>query len=89
MHRRLVVFGLLLILTLVVAGLFAGLSTDSGRRFPMEWTVPAGSASTTGVPETFMIDQNGVIVDKFIGAVPEEWMLNHILRLLHREPQSP
>lgn len=42
-----------------------------------------------GVPETFMIDQNGVIVDKFIGAVPEEWMLNHILRLLHREPQSP
>ncbi len=42
-----------------------------------------------GVPETFVIDQNGVIVDKFIGAVPEEWMVNHILRLLRREPPVP
>lgn len=181
MHRRLVVLGLLLILTLAVAGLFAfGLSRDPriipsplvkkpapaftlplftggslnteslrgkvlivnfwaswcypacyeeaprlqrvwdrfrnrgvvvigvniqdqekpARRFIQQFaqTFPNGMDRTGrisidygifGVPETFIIDQNGVIVDKFIGAVPEEWMLNHILRLLHRESQTP
>lgn len=38
-----------------------------------------------GVPETFVVDQKGSIVDKFVGAVPEEWMLDHIRRLLNSE----
>lgn len=42
-----------------------------------------------GVPETFIIDQNGIIVDKFVGAVPEEWMLNHILRLRQVDATPP
>jgi len=42
-----------------------------------------------GVPETFIVDQDGLVVDKFIGAVPEEWMINSILRLLQREPPAP
>lgn len=42
-----------------------------------------------GVPETFIIDQKGIIVGKFVGAVPEEWMINHILRLLQVDATSP
>jgi cytochrome c biogenesis protein CcmG/thiol:disulfide interchange protein DsbE len=37
-----------------------------------------------GVPETFIIDQDGLIVGKYVGAVPEEWMVEHIRRLLGR-----
>lgn len=35
-----------------------------------------------GVPETFIIDQEGRIVAKHVGAVPEAWMVEHIQRLL-------
>lgn len=35
-----------------------------------------------GVPETFIVDQDGRIVAKHVGAVPEEWMVEHIQRLL-------
>lgn len=35
-----------------------------------------------GVPETFVIGQGGLIVDKYVGAVPEEWLGDHIQRLL-------
>jgi cytochrome c biogenesis protein CcmG/thiol:disulfide interchange protein DsbE len=35
-----------------------------------------------GVPETFIVDQEGRIVVKHVGAVPEEWMVEHIQRLL-------
>jgi len=38
-----------------------------------------------GVPETFVVDRNGIIVAKFVGAVPEEWMMEHVERLLARE----
>jgi cytochrome c biogenesis protein CcmG/thiol:disulfide interchange protein DsbE len=34
-----------------------------------------------GVPETFVIDQEGRIVGKYDGAVPEEWLRSHIERL--------
>ncbi|MBI3975420.1 MAG: TlpA family protein disulfide reductase [Armatimonadetes bacterium] len=37
-----------------------------------------------GVPETFIVDQEGVIVGKHVGAVPEEWMVEHLQRLLGR-----
>jgi cytochrome c biogenesis protein CcmG/thiol:disulfide interchange protein DsbE len=37
-----------------------------------------------GVPETFIIDQDGLIVGKYAGAVPEEWMVEHIRRLWGR-----
>jgi len=42
-----------------------------------------------GVPETFIVDQGGRIVDKFVGAVPEEWMIKDILRLLQLESHVP
>ena len=38
-----------------------------------------------GAPETFVVDQNGIIVAKFVGAVPEEWMMEHVERLLAKE----
>lgn len=37
-----------------------------------------------GVPETFIIDQEGIVVGKHVGAVPEAWMVEHIQRLLGR-----
>jgi len=37
-----------------------------------------------GVPETFVVDQQGVIVGKHVGAVAEEWMIEHIQRLMRR-----
>lgn len=37
-----------------------------------------------GVPETFVVDQQGVIVGKHVGAVAEEWMIDHIQRLMRR-----
>ncbi|MBI4277586.1 MAG: TlpA family protein disulfide reductase [Armatimonadetes bacterium] len=35
-----------------------------------------------GVPETFIVSQDGRIVAKYVGAVPGEWMVDHIERLL-------
>ncbi len=61
------------------------------RRF--EQTFPNGMDRTGrisidfgvyGVPETFIVDQQGTIVGKYVGAVPEEWMVEHIQRLLGR-----
>ncbi|MBI5892913.1 MAG: TlpA family protein disulfide reductase [Deltaproteobacteria bacterium] len=46
---------------------------------------------TTGVPETFIIDQNGVIAEKIMG--PRDWRdernLKIILELLKNGPKSP
>ena len=59
------------------------------RRF--EQTFPNGMDQTGrvsidfgvyGVPETFVIDQEGRIVGKHDGAVPEEWLRAHLDRLL-------
>jgi cytochrome c biogenesis protein CcmG/thiol:disulfide interchange protein DsbE len=41
---------------------------------------------TYGVPETFIINQEGIIVAKHVGAVPEEWMVEHVDRLLAAAP---
>jgi len=58
------------------------------RRF--EQTFPNGMDQTGrvsidfgvyGVPETFVIDQEGRIVGKHDGAVTEEWLRSHIERL--------
>jgi cytochrome c biogenesis protein CcmG/thiol:disulfide interchange protein DsbE len=35
-----------------------------------------------GVPETFIVGQDGLIVAKYVGAVPEEWLIDHIQRRL-------
>jgi len=35
-----------------------------------------------GVPETYIVDEDGLVVAKYVGAVPEEWMVEHIQRLL-------
>ncbi len=35
-----------------------------------------------GVPETFIVNQEGTIVAKHVGAVPEEWMVEHVEGLL-------
>ncbi len=37
-----------------------------------------------GVPETFVIDQEGRIAGKYDGAVTEEWLQGHVDRLLGR-----
>ncbi|MDQ7828011.1 MAG: redoxin domain-containing protein [Armatimonadota bacterium] len=37
-----------------------------------------------GVPETFVIDPQGVIVAKHVGAVTEEWLTEHVERLLRK-----
>ncbi len=36
-----------------------------------------------GVPETFIVDQHGLIAAKYVGAVPEQWMIDHVQRLLN------
>src|SRR3989442_14874638 len=38
-----------------------------------------------GVPETFVVDQNGIIVAKFVGAATEEWIIERVERLLAKE----
>ncbi|MBI5681604.1 MAG: TlpA family protein disulfide reductase, partial [Deltaproteobacteria bacterium] len=46
---------------------------------------------TTGVPETFIIDQNGIIAEKVVG--PREWRaeegLKMIMELLKNGPKTP
>lgn len=39
-----------------------------------------------GVPETFIVNQDGIIAAKHVGAVLEEWMVEHIERLLGTAP---
>lgn len=41
-----------------------------------------------GVPETFIVNQDGFIEAKYVGAVPEEWMIDHIHRLLSIEASA-
>ena len=41
-----------------------------------------------GVPETFVVDQNGLIRAKHVGAVPEEWLIDQIHRLLGIEASA-
>ena len=38
-----------------------------------------------GVPEAFVIDQHGLIRAKYVGTVPEEWMIDHIYLLRGRD----
>jgi len=42
-----------------------------------------------GVPETFIIDQNGIIVAKRVGLATEEWLVGQIQRLLSRTGNQP
>lgn len=54
---------------------YEAVGVDPNGRASIEWGV-------YGVPETFIVDQDGRIVAKHVGAVPEEWMVEHIQRLL-------
>src|SRR2546427_12398549 len=38
-----------------------------------------------GVPETFVVDQHGLVRAKYVGAVPEEGLIGHIHRLFDIE----
>ncbi len=41
-----------------------------------------------GVPETFIVTEQGLIVAKYVGAVPEQWMTDYIQRLLNAGDSS-
>ena len=41
-----------------------------------------------GVPETFVVDQHGLVRAKYVGAVPEEGLIDHIHRLLDIEASA-
>ena len=41
-----------------------------------------------GVPETFVVDQHGLVRAKYVGAVPEEGLIDDIHRLLDIEASA-
>jgi cytochrome c biogenesis protein CcmG/thiol:disulfide interchange protein DsbE len=59
--------------------------TDLDGRVGINWGV-------YGAPETFVVDQNGIIREKHVGAVDEKYIkeeLGPLLKKLHDEMQSP
>lgn len=60
---------------------FIKIGADSTGRNAIEWGV-------TGVPETFVVDENGTILLRYPGPITESVLNGHILPLLNRTPQN-
>lgn len=58
------------------------IGVDRAGRASIEWGV-------YGVPETFLVDQNGIIFYKHVGPISEAALTNQIIPLLESKIQNP